>query len=180
MRLSDGTGILDGLMVSRDPAIANVLIVLLTIFQAGPIMRARMNVVPPDFPASGEAAPASECAPFAPVSDAIGAKWAALHEAGAVVCALAGEEPAKSSAEIRNFPAMIREAGPGRRALAENGIDDLVAMMEPGIAALLAVNARGIDATHAARALWREFIAARAALFALVPPSGALGPRRTA
>lgn len=167
-------------MVSRDAAIANVLIVLLTIFQAGRIMWGGMNIVPPDFPTSGEAAPATGRAPFSLTSNAIGAKWAALHEAGAVVCALAGEESAKSSAEIRNFPAMIREAGPGRRALAENGIDDLVAMMEPGIAALLAVNARGIDATHAARALWREFVAARAALLALAPPSGALGPLRTA
>lgn len=139
-----------------------------------------MNIVPPDFPASGEATHAAGRAPFAPASSAIGAKWAALQEAGAVVCALAGEEPAKSSAEIRNFPAMIRDAAPGHRALAENGIDDLVAMMEPGIAALLAVNARGIDATHAARALWREFVSARAALLALAPPSGALGPRRTA
>jgi hypothetical protein len=157
-----------------------VLIVLLTIFQAGRIIRAGMNIVPPDFPASGEAVPATGRAPFAPASHAIGAKWAALQEAGAVVCALAGEEPAKSSAELRNFPAMIRDAGPGRRALAENGIDDLVAMMEPGIAALLAVNARGIDATHAARALWREFVAARASLLALVPPDSAVEPLRSA
>jgi hypothetical protein len=143
-------------------------------------MLARMNIVPPDFPVSGEAAPATGRAPFPPASNAIGAKWAALQEAGAVVCTLASGEPEKSSAEIRNFPATIREAGPGRRALAEHGIEDLVAMMEPGIAALLAVNARGVDATHAARALWREFVAARAALLALAPPSGALGPRRTA
>src|SRR5690606_28889407 len=117
--------------------------------------------------------PADGRAPFSSAPDEIGAKWAALHEAGAVVCALAGEEPEKSAAEIRNFPAMIRDAGPGRRALAENGIDDLVALMEPGIAALLAVNARGIDATHAAGALWREFVAARAAVLALVPPGDA-------
>ena len=139
-----------------------------------------MNIVPPGFPVSGESASADGRPPFPPASNGIGAKWAALHEAGAVVRALAGEEAEKSSAAIRNFPAMIRDAGPGRRALAENGIEDLVAVMEPGIAALLAVNARGIDATHAARALWREFAAARAALLALAPPSGALGPLRTA
>jgi hypothetical protein len=139
-----------------------------------------MNIVPPGFPVSGESASANGRAPFPSASSGIGAKWAALHEAGAVVRALAGEEPEKSSAEIRNFPAMIRDAAPGPRALAENGIDDLVALMEPGIAALLAVNARGIDATHAAGALWHEFVAARAALLALVPPGGALGPLRSA
>jgi len=145
----------------------------------------RMNLVPPGFPprtttGSGESASGNGRAPFPPASSGIGSKWAALHEAGAVVCTLAGEEPEKSAAEIRNFPAMIRDATPGRRALAEIGIDDLIAVMEPGIAALLAVNARGIDATHAARALWREFVAARAAVLALAPPSGAMGPLRTA
>jgi hypothetical protein len=97
------------------------------------------------------------------------AKWAVLHEAAAVVCALAGEEPEYASSEIRNFPSMIDAAAPGRRALAENGIDDLIAVLEPGIAALLAVNARAVDATPAAGALWREFVTARNALLALLP-----------
>ena len=131
-----------------------------------------MNFVPPTFTAS----------PDGRASGAAGAsmKWAALQEAGAVVCMLAGEEPERSSPEIRNFPAMIRDAGGWRRALAENGVDDLAALMEPGIAALLAVNARGIDATIPARALWREFVAARDALLALSPPSGDMGPARSA
>ena len=66
-----------------------------------------MNLVPPNFP------PAAGLAP-GPVS----MKWAALQEAGAVVCALAGEEPEKSLADVRNFPAMIRDAGGWRRAFA--------------------------------------------------------------
>lgn len=107
-------------------------------------------------------------------------RWAALQEAGAVVCALAGAEPERIAPEVRNFPAMIGGAGGWRRELAEKGIDDLAALMEPGIAALLAVNARGVDATAAAGALWREFLAARAALIALLPPSGELGPVRKA
>lgn len=135
-----------------------------------------MNLVPPGFPPHTAPIPrdsASARASTPPLAsvNGIGAKWAAVHEAGAVVCALAGEEPEKSSAEIRNFPQLIRDAGPGRGALAENGVDDLIAVMEPGIAALLAVNARGIDATHAASALWREFVAARDSLLALLPPA---------
>lgn len=124
-----------------------------------------MNFVPPTFTASPDGRASG--------AGGAGMKWAALQEAGAVVCMLAGEEPERGSPEIRDFPATIRDAGGWRRALAENGIDDLAALMEPGIAALLAVNARGIDATIPARALWREFAAARDALLALVPPDDA-------
>lgn len=107
-------------------------------------------------------------------------KWTALQDAAQVVAALAGLEPERPSSEIRNFPAVIRDAGDWRRESAEKGIDDLAAIMEPGIAALLAVNARGADAQPAAMALWREFHAARSALLALAPPPGTLGPKRSA
>jgi hypothetical protein len=137
-----------------------------------------MNAVPPSFTPSGEAASAAARVSFGPGPGAVSRKWAALHEAAAVVCALAGEEPEKSTAEVRNFPAMIRDAVGARRELAEKGVEDLAAVMEPGITALLAVNARGIDAAHAARALWREFVTARAAVLALAPPSGSMGPLR--
>ena len=107
-------------------------------------------------------------------------KWAALHDAAEVVATLAGLEVERPSSTIRNFPAVIRDAGGWRKELAEKHIEDLAAIMEPGIAALLAVNARGADATPAALALWREFHSSRAALLALAPPTGELGPRRSA
>jgi hypothetical protein len=97
-----------------------------------------------------------------------------------VVAALAGLEPERTTPEIRNFPALMRDAAPWRRELADRGIADMAAVMEPGIAALLGVNARGANAGPAAQALWREFVEARAAVLALLPPSGALGPRRSA
>jgi hypothetical protein len=107
-------------------------------------------------------------------------RWAALADAASVVATLAGLEPERTTAEVRNFPALIRDAETWRRERAENGVADLAAVMEPGIAALLAVNARGADPRPAAIALWREFVAARAAVLSLLPPSGALGPRRSA
>ena len=67
-------------------------------------------------------------------------------------------------ADVRNFPAVMRDAGGWRRDMAEQGIEDLAAIMEPGMAALLAVHARGISPASAALALWQEFHAARAAL----------------
>ncbi len=107
-------------------------------------------------------------------------KWSALHDAAGVVAVLAGMADEPMRPEVRNFPAVMRDAGGWRRTMAEEGIDDLSAMIEPGIAALLAVNARGANPAVAALALWQEFQAARAALLALAPPPGEAGPRRFA
>jgi hypothetical protein len=52
--------------------------------------------------------------------------------------------------------------------------------MEPGLAALLAVHARGVNPAAAALALWQEFHAARAALLALTPPPSSAPPKRFA
>jgi hypothetical protein len=136
-----------------------------------------MNAVPPSF----TAAPGTGPRAFAqPSPSATSMRWAALGDAANVVAALAGIEPERPSAEVRNFPALIRDAEAWRREQAENGVADLAAVMEPGIAALLAVNARGADPRPAAMALWREFTAARGAILALLPASGGLGPRRLA
>ncbi|HCF25248.1 MAG TPA: hypothetical protein DER67_06955 [Novosphingobium sp.] len=105
-------------------------------------------------------------------------KWSALHDAISVVGSLAGLATEAMRPEVRNFPAVMRDAGGWRRERAEQGIDDLSAVMEPGIAALLAIHARGANPAPAALALWQEFHAARAALLALTPPPEATTPRR--
>lgn len=96
-------------------------------------------------------------------------RWAALVEAGQVVAMLAGLGAERPGKEIRNFPALIRDAEKWRRDMADNGCVDLAAVMEPGIAALLEINARGADCKPAALALWHEFVAARTAMLALLP-----------
>ena len=102
-------------------------------------------------------------------SSALSMKWSALHDAAAIVATLAGLGPEPRQPEIRNFPAIVRDAGGWRYDEARRGIDDLAALMEPGLAALLAVHARGLPAGPAAQALWLEFLAARAELLDLVP-----------
>ena len=89
---------------------------------------------------------------------------------------MAGQPPEPRKAEVRNFPAIMRDTGGWRLDLAEQGIDDLVAIMEPGLAALVSASAMGASPRAAAEALWNEFVVARAALIALVPPLGI--PRR--
>ena len=134
-----------------------------------------MNMVPPSFPRDS-----ARSAVGPSVGSGTSIKWAALGEAAGVVAVLAGLAPERAGAEMRNFPALIRDADPWRRERAEAGISDLAAIMEPGLAALLAVRARGADPRPAALALLNEFNAARTALLALLPPVGAHGPRRIA
>jgi hypothetical protein len=113
-------------------------------------------------------------------ANATSMRWAALADAGKVVAALAGVAPETLDARQRNLPILLRDCAPWRRQLADGAIADLAAVMEPGLAALLAVSARGADPRPAARALWREFAISRQAIVDLLPASGAMGPRRSA
>ena len=112
-------------------------------------------------------------------ASAMSMKWSALHDAASAAAMLAGIAPEPMTPDQRNFPAAMRDAGGWRRELAEQGVEDLSAIMEPGISALLAVHARGVDPGAAATALWREFVCARDALLTLAP-QGTLGPLRSA
>lgn len=107
-------------------------------------------------------------------------RWAALLEAGKVVCALAGQAAEQPSRQVRAFPVLVRDCPKWQRELAENSVADLAAVMEPGIAALLAINARGADPRPAARALWQEFTSARGAILDMLPKGSDMGPRRSA
>ncbi len=133
----------------------------------------------PPLASSGGVLPGSGRPEFGQASaSAMSMKWSALHDAANVVAMLAGIAAEPMRADVRNFPAVMRDAGGWRRDLAEQGIDDLSAIMEPGLAALLAVNARGVGPGAAALALWQEFHAARSALLELAPPPESLQPRR--
>jgi hypothetical protein len=123
----------------------------------------------------------NEIAPFFPSADdrfptgtpgSAGERWAALAEAGGLVAALAGIASEPSTEEAHGFRLRLTQAEPWRREHAERGVADLAAIMEPGIAALLAVRARGADPRAAARALWHEFAAARGAILSLLPARG--------
>lgn len=143
-----------------------------------------MNLPPTDFvPASAASGlmPGAGRAQFGQAAaSAFSMKWSALHDAAGVVAALAGIMPEAMDERQRGFPARIRDCGGWRHDLAEQGLADLSAVLEPGLTALLAVHARGVDPAAPATALWQEFCAAREALLALVPPAGALGPVRRA
>jgi len=95
-------------------------------------------------------------------------RWEQVHEAAARLAHLAYLSPERPSSEIASFAVAWERAGAAQRELALQGIEDIEAMMKPGLAALETIIARGSAPTAAALALWREFHGAREALLALV------------
>jgi hypothetical protein len=96
-------------------------------------------------------------------------RWDTVHAAVEAVTFFAGLTPVEVGPEVRNFPEAMHQCGGWRRDFAEQGVEDLIAMLEPGVTALLAVHDSGADARPAAMALWQEFETARDALIALAP-----------
>lgn len=118
--------------------------------------------------AGGSAFPGSGRARFGQgAANALSMKWSALHDAAATVALLAGIEAQAMTQKVRAFPVSLRDAPPATRDLAEDGIADIAAILEPGLSALIAAHARGASAQAAAAALWHEFLSARDALMAL-------------
>lgn len=116
--------------------------------------------MPPDFP------PRKIRVAKADIAD----RWHALQQAAALVASLAAEAPAEDGEAAAHFPDAVERAGGWRRALAEQGTEDLTIVLRTGIAALLAAHSRNLATEASARALWEEFAVARSALLALCPP----------
>ncbi|MEE4153174.1 MAG: hypothetical protein V2I27_03365 [Erythrobacter sp.] len=94
-------------------------------------------------------------------------RWALLHAAAARVAELAELAPDRENGEIAGFPGAIEMADPWRRELAAQGLEDIEAMLRPGLFALETIIARGGSPLAPALALWREFHGAREALLRL-------------
>ena len=95
-------------------------------------------------------------------------RWEAVHEAAAAVGHLAQLGREEPGDEVLSLPLRAAEAGGYAFEAAARGIDDLAAVMQPGLRALLALTAQGKDTTAAALTLWREFHHARTAIMTLV------------
>jgi hypothetical protein len=109
---------------------------------------------------------------FARAQERTAEKWITLHDAAFVVATLAGVSPSPLAPELQVFSATVRDAPRWLREIAEQGVDDLAAIMEPGLAALIAVHGSGADVRAPAQALWQEFVASRDALLRLMRPLG--------
>ncbi|MEO0590346.1 MAG: hypothetical protein AAFZ11_07265 [Pseudomonadota bacterium] len=102
----------------------------------------------------------------APLSS-LAARWEDLHEQAARLAQLADLSPEPFAGSIAAFPDRIGESDEWQRELAWQGVEDIDAMMRPGLAALATLTQRGTAANAPALALWREFYDARGAVMAL-------------
>ncbi len=101
-------------------------------------------------------------------ADTTSMRWSTLTGAGNIVAALAGEQREEGVPQIREFTVLLQDCPTWKRELVERSVNDLAAIMQPGMATLLSLNQRGADIQPAARALWQEFVAARAAVVDLL------------
>ena len=94
-------------------------------------------------------------------------RWRVLHEAGQEIGAMAALAKEPIGGSLASFPQRIAQRGGPYLTLANEGIEDLDAILQPGLTALRTIRARGQDTTAPALALWREFHALRSALLSL-------------
>ncbi|WP_427966283.1 hypothetical protein [Altererythrobacter sp.] len=99
--------------------------------------------------------------------ETLAGKWIALHETAQSITRMAALAPEEMSPDLAGFPARMAAASQARLARSIELLDDIEAMLQPGLAALKAIEARGQDTTAPALALWREYYNARKALLQL-------------
>ena len=99
----------------------------------------------------------------------LAAKWGVIHEAARAVGALAqlAEEP--PSDLVVSLPRRAAALDAQKFGLIERMVDDIDAVMQPGIEVLLAPEIANRGSVDAALSLWCEFRNARDAVLALVP-----------
>jgi hypothetical protein len=101
--------------------------------------------------------------PDADASATLAEQWDKLHERAAALARLARLAPEPPQPRDA-FAALVDTASDWQLAHAGQGIADVAALLDSGLAALATLSARGQDAAVPALALWREFHAARGAV----------------
>ena len=102
------------------------------------------------------------------LADGIARRWAALYSAAAAVASLAQIAPGQESRGTPDFAAFIADSPRWKADLLRDGLDDIAAIMQAGLTALLAANAAAHNPAAAASALWAEFQHSRDALLEMV------------
>jgi len=102
------------------------------------------------------------------LADGIARRWAALHSAAAAVVGLAQIAPGQASRDTPDFAGFIADSPRWKADLLRDGLDDIAAIMQAGLTALLAANAEAHNPSAAASALWAEFQHSRDALLEML------------
>lgn len=96
-------------------------------------------------------------------------RWAALHDQALEIGRFAALADEPFTDQLASFPTRVADIGGAMQVMAHQGLEDIDAVLQPGLAALRTISARGQEPTAPALALWREFHAARQALLSLCP-----------
>ncbi|MFN3990164.1 MAG: hypothetical protein ACK4IS_07885 [Erythrobacter sp.] len=103
--------------------------------------------------------------------DAMIARWQAIGSDAARLAGLAAVGRRPVIEDVSEFASALERASDWQRELAWQGVEDISAMLQAGMAALDVLAGRGIDPQVPALALWREVDAAQAGLRAMLSPS---------
>ncbi|MGY6637947.1 MAG: hypothetical protein ACXIUO_12500 [Erythrobacter sp.] len=95
-------------------------------------------------------------------------RWQAIAANSANVAKLAGLKDATSLHHPDAFVAALDQASEWQRELAWQGVEDIEALVQSGMAALDVLHARGQDPQVPAIALWRELDAAQRSVMAML------------
>jgi len=109
-----------------------------------------------------------------PLAEGLAQKWEELHSVAAELATMADLAPETFDERLAAFPMMLDEASEWQRQMAGQGIEDIDAMMRPGLTAIATITQRGADFQAPAMTLWREFHHAREAVLALVQPASGI------
>ncbi|MEM7701310.1 MAG: hypothetical protein AAF251_05180 [Pseudomonadota bacterium] len=102
-----------------------------------------------------------------PAMQPLAARWHRLHEQAADLARMADLSPEPFGDALAGFPERLAAVSILQRELAEQGLEDIEAMLRPGLTALATLRKREASALAPALALWREFYDARGAVLAL-------------
>ena len=127
-----------------------------------------MSALTHDFDLQLEVAPPAELDLELPLAPDFARKWDAIHADAAEIARLGQLGRERQDERIVAFPRQATLTHSWNRKLAARALDDLAAVLSPGLTALRSIEAEGRDPTAAAVALWQEFHRTRATLLDLV------------
>ena len=116
-----------------------------------------MTALPPEQMRALQATAEAVCQPL----DSLLLRWEELHDQAARLADFAGVTRSVAAIGRAQFVALLKAAPSRERQLVWQGVEDIDAMLQPGLIALGTLRRRKQDTTIPAAALWQEFIAAR-------------------
>lgn len=125
-----------------------------------------MSALPPEQTRAMRVSAKAPASPKGPAGS-LAQRWEDLHSQAAQLAKLAHLAP-EGRADLASIPVLLGEGHEWQRELAWQALEDIDAMMQPGMVALRTMTSRGQDANAPALALWREFHAARESVVGLV------------